>query len=54
MARKEKTSAPVYVPMHACLHLCKVDMMVFPQGKTELTLTEIDKFAVSCANGKGW
>lgn len=44
MARKQKTSTPAYVPMHACLYLNKLDTMVFPQGKTELALTEMDKF----------
>lgn len=45
VARKQKTSTPVYVPMHACLYLCKVliDIIVLPQGKTQLTLTETDK-----------
>lgn len=42
MARKQKTSAPVHV--HAWLYVCKVVTVVLTQGKTELTLTDIDKF----------
>lgn len=38
MARKQKTSTPVYVPICACLYLCKVDTVVFPLGKTEIAL----------------
>lgn len=40
MARTQKASTPVNVPMNVYLQICRADTLVFPLGKTSFPVVE--------------